>query len=83
MIEINQATTETEFESGRHLTRAFVDWLRRDFPDAEDLIDRYFHVLEAEMASLPGEYAPPTSTLLVAYCDGEIAGTVSVRKISN
>jgi putative acetyltransferase len=83
MIEIKQASTERELDSVRHLTRTFVDWLRRAYPDTHEMIARYFDVLEAEMASLPGEYAPPTGRLLVAYCDGEVAGTVSVRDIGN
>jgi ribosomal protein S18 acetylase RimI-like enzyme len=83
MIEIKQASTENEFDSVRHLTRTFVDWLRQNFPDTEDMIDQYFNALVAEMASLPCEFTPPTGTLLIAYCDGEVVGTVSMRNISN
>lgn len=60
-----------------------MGWLQENFPDSQDLIDQYFKILETEMASLPGEYAPPTGTLLVAYCNEEVAGTVSMRNISN
>lgn len=83
MIEIREATTEDDLDSVRTLVHAFIDWARQLYPDAQDLVDQNFKVVEAELASLPGEYGPPTGRLLVAYYDGEVAGTVAMRDIGN
>jgi ribosomal protein S18 acetylase RimI-like enzyme len=36
---------------------------------------------EAELADLPGKYAPPTGALLLARVDGAPAGTVALRQL--
>ena len=83
MIEIRQAATEDEFDSVRTLVHAFVDWLRQVYPEAQDFIDQDYEAVKAELASLPGAYGPPTGRLLVAYYDGEVAGTVAMRDLGN
>jgi ribosomal protein S18 acetylase RimI-like enzyme len=44
-------------------------------------IDLCFQNFEQELASLPGDYAPPTGRLIVAYSDDDVAGCVALRKI--
>jgi putative acetyltransferase len=39
-----------------------------------------FQGFEKELASLPGEYAPPEGRLLLALWDGHLAGCVALRK---
>lgn len=36
----------------------------------------------AELAELPGKYAPPTGALLLAWADGAAAGTVALRQLT-
>lgn len=46
-------------------------------------IDLCFQGFEAELAELPGVYAPPAGTLLLACIDGEPAGCCAMRPLYN
>lgn len=51
---------------------------------AESLgIDLCFQGFEAELQTLPGDYAPPAGTLLLAYVDGELAGCGGMRPLAD
>jgi len=65
--------------------RSFVTWLRNRYQDSGWFIDGYFDekAYEAELATLPGEYVPPTGRLLLAKYQGKPAGCVAIRKIKN
>ena len=36
-----------------------------------------------EINGLPGKYAPPQGNIILAYCDGSVAGCVAVHKLDN
>jgi ribosomal protein S18 acetylase RimI-like enzyme len=73
--------------------------IRLVFPDTPELIaatreifreyahsldvDLCFQNFEAELASLPGEYAPPTGHLLLAFVDGALAGCGALRPMAD
>ncbi len=54
----------------RTLFREYAAWLQ---------VDLCFQDFDAELASLPGKYAPPGGGLWLARVDGQVAGTIAFR----
>jgi putative acetyltransferase len=44
-------------------------------------VDLCFQDFEAELATLPGKYAPPTGAILLAQVHGAVAGCVAMRRL--
>ena len=74
MIQIVQACSEPEITQVRELFIEYAASLETDL---------CFQSFEQELAGLPGKYAPPEGSLLIAKEDGQIAGCVALRKISD
>lgn len=57
--------------------------VREMFREYEDKmgLDLCFQGFEAELASLPGNYAEPNGRLLIATSDGQVAGCVALKKV--
>jgi ribosomal protein S18 acetylase RimI-like enzyme len=46
-------------------------------------VDLCFQNFDAELASLPGDYAPPSGQLLLAFVDGALAGCGGLRALAD
>lgn len=84
MIRVKIPATTEELDQTRALMRAFVAWHRERHQQDLALIDAYFdnEAFEQELASLPGQYAPPRGQLLLATVAGVPAGCVALKEIN-
>jgi N-acetylglutamate synthase and related acetyltransferases len=82
-MEIIEAVSEDQINQVRQLMRAFVSWHKDRHSDELALIDRYFdeNTFAAELASLPGQYAPPPGRLFLALEEGQPAGCAALRAL--
>ena len=64
-IELRRPTTPADLADAALILREYAASLD---------VDLCFQNFEAELASLPGEYAAPAGQLLLAYVDGRLAG---------
>ena len=83
ILEVSEATADSELNHVRDLIRAFVGWHRQRHQEDLQLINEYFDdsAFEEELATLPGKYAPPKGRLLLALYGGKPAGCVALREI--
>ena len=83
MPRVSTPATAEHLDQVRALMRAFIDWHRQRHLEDIERIDEYFDAaaFEAELAALPGKYAPPRGCLLLATQDGCPAGCVALREI--
>lgn len=73
-IDLIDATTPAQIEDIRLL---FLEYARSlDF-------NLCFQDFDAELASLPGKYAPPDGALILARVNGQSAGCIALRKIED
>lgn len=84
-LMILQAASAADLDAIRSLMRAFVEWHRKRHAEDIALIDSYFDAgeFERELAGLPGKYAPPKGSLLLACHDGRPAGCVALRDLGD
>jgi len=72
MIQISQAESAMQIDEARKLFREYENWLGMDL---------CFQGFEAELAGLPGKYAPPDGRLFLACVDRRLAGCIAMRKL--
>src|SRR5688500_12869809 len=82
-VRVFAPETPQELDQARDLIRAFNVWHRERHHEDLHLVDSYFDpdAFAAELAELPGQYAPPRGRLLLATYDGHPAGCVALREV--
>jgi len=76
----NEPEMEFQWVSGENLL-ADVKELFTEYEQSLD-IDLDFQDFAAELQALPGKYALPEGALLLAFLDGQAAGCIALRKVS-
>lgn len=74
MIEIIPAETAEQIKEARKLFREYEAWFG---------LALCFQNFEAEVANLPGDYAPPAGRLFLAFADEKPAGSIAFRKLAD
>jgi putative acetyltransferase len=73
-VQLITPATQQELQATREIFREYA---------AEIGIDLCFQSFDAELAGLPGEYAAPSGTLLLALQDGALVGCCALRALHN
>ena len=73
-IQLLQPASVADWEATRVIFQEYAASLK---------VDLCFQGFDAELAELPGAYAPPAGTLLLACVDGEPAGCCAMRPLFN
>lgn len=74
MLKIIEAKTTDQIGQVGSLFREYEAWLG---------LDLCFQGFEAELAGLPGKYAPPDGRLFLAYHYENLAGCIAMRKLED
>jgi ribosomal protein S18 acetylase RimI-like enzyme len=74
MPSVRRATTEADLDAARRLFRAYAESLAFDLD---------FQNFEAELDRLPGPYAAPDGTLLLAEADDAAVGVVALQPLAD
>ncbi len=73
-IELVVADGEAHLDTVREIFREYAQGLG---------VDLCFQGFDQELADLPGDYAPPRGTLLLALVDGSVAGCCALRPLDS
>lgn len=74
LVELTSAATARDLDEARALMREYAAGLG---------VDLCFQNFEEELATLPGDYAPPRGALLLARVDGQLAGCCGLRPLDS
>lgn len=71
-LQISHIRNDNDIATVRELFREYEDKMG---------LDLCFQGFEAELASLPGNYAEPSGRLLIAAIDDSVAGCIALKKV--
>ena len=78
MLIISQVNSEAEIAAVRELMREYASWAFTIVPGSNGT--SAWKGFDAELATLPGVYAPPSGRILLAMQDGQPAGCVCLKR---
>jgi GNAT superfamily N-acetyltransferase len=78
MVSISQVSAPKEIHDVQDLLREYTTWVFT--LTAESNQAPTFQGLEEELATLPGIYAPPTGSLLLATLNSQSAGCIALKR---
>jgi GNAT superfamily N-acetyltransferase len=78
-VQVRQVNAPEEIGALRAMLREYLTWAFTI--DSGSDVAPTFQGLDEELAELPGIFAPPTGSLIVALVDGELAGCVALRQV--
>jgi ribosomal protein S18 acetylase RimI-like enzyme len=73
-IQLITPVCAEQLDAARDIFREYADGLG---------VDLCFQSFDAELAGLPGDYAAPRGSLILAIIEGQIAGCVALRALDN
>jgi putative acetyltransferase len=76
-VTLRPATTAEDLEVVRILLREYAAYLNRSLGEEHICLESY----EKELASLPGPYAEPEGTILLAFVNNEPAGCAALKPL--
>ena len=81
MLDVKTPRSAHEWDEVRALMRAFVAWHRQRHRQDIQLVDDYFDAaaFDAELATLPGPYAPPTAGSVTSVTGDHRRGEPTAR----
>jgi GNAT superfamily N-acetyltransferase len=85
MMRIFPVKTDQDIESVKMLFIEYADVLKKELCEYADLpwLIRYYDDFEKETANLPDAYSQPEGLLLLASCEGQMAGCAAMGKLSD
>ncbi len=84
-VAIDTVRTDADAAAVTELVWEFFDYLKRDFPDRREMIEKYLVVQDVagEMAELLVRFTPPKGECLLARLDGKAVGTLMLKRVSD
>ena len=77
IVTIRPATTAQDLETIKVLLREYAAYLNQSLGEEHICLESY----EKELAGLPGVYAEPQGTILIAFADEKPAGCIALKPL--
>ncbi len=85
MVQIHLARSQQDANTVYELAYEFIAWLRERYPDMVDEVDAYLaeQKFEEQIKDVLSHYAPPRGECLLAFHNGQAAGLLMLKRLSD